>query len=408
MSNATEREVASLIVQESPDANIVESFGALLRALEDTPFELRAQRLATEIERVASLAGDAAEAWALFLRVRGTRIARGGASGLLQLAYAEADDSPVTRAAETWLARGLWEKPWLRRLGRPEVWDRAALEGPSLAPEQNAEILWLGFNQDASRVYSLDACGRLRSWDGHYGDCVQTIETSAGRARGAAVKPDGRRVLVVREDGAVLEYDLLTRTEMVRLSAGPDLCSLRLGADGRRIAVVLARGQVDLWNTHDWRLDSTFDCKGAIAALPLARERVLLVLDGGSAMVMDARTGSIALRVDLGEENTLFECDGESLALRSGPRAVRWLDLEEGVWVRSTSEHDEQVAAVATRPGCEFALSASFDASLRAWDASSGELVARWDADVPLTACALGPRGRIAVGDVLGRVMLFH
>ena len=80
-------------------------------------------------------------------------------------------------------------------------------------------------------------------------------------------------------------------------------------------------------------------------------------------------------------------------------------ELSSGQTVRTLEGHIEQVSAVAVTPDGKKAISASWDQTLRVWDLSSGQLIARFDADDTLIADTVAPDGvTIVAGEETDRV----
>ncbi len=172
--------------------------------------------------------------WETFFRDRVHLLSRGDAAWpadriLLQLAVEHADDSPVTRAAEAWLATGACDWVWLRRVRvqRPHTMTRTGQVAVMSQPGPVRGVVLLGGGRILSwsdgpelRIWSprgallatLDhmeavngalelPCGHLLSWswDGtirrwdEEGECVLKVETAhRERIEGMRVLPDGR------------------------------------------------------------------------------------------------------------------------------------------------------------------------------------------------------------------------
>jgi WD40 repeat protein len=72
--------------------------------------------------------------------------------------------------------------------------------------------------------------------------------------------------------------------------------------------------------------------------------------------------------------------------------------------VRTLENHTDWVRSVAVTPDGRQAVTGSVDRTVRVWDLSSGEEVARFDAAARAHAVATGPDGCLVAGDSLGNV----
>jgi WD40 repeat protein len=66
--------------------------------------------------------------------------------------------------------------------------------------------------------------------------------------------------------------------------------------------------------------------------------------------------------------------------------------------------HTHEVKAVAVTADGRFVISASLDSTLKVWNLRSGEIIATFNADSPMLACAVGELGTIVAGDQSGHI----
>lgn len=76
-------------------------------------------------------------------------------------------------------------------------------------------------------------------------------------------------------------------------------------------------------------------------------------------------------------------------------------DLEQEAEVRTLTGHADEVTAVAVDPEGRRPISASVDRTVLLWDLDSGEAIAPFTADGPVSTCAFA-------SDALGRVHLLR
>ncbi|CAD6492343.1 MAG: WD domain, G-beta repeat [Candidatus Argoarchaeum ethanivorans] len=73
--------------------------------------------------------------------------------------------------------------------------------------------------------------------------------------------------------------------------------------------------------------------------------------------------------------------------------------------IRTLKGHTDWVNAVAVTPDGRYAISGSWDRTLKVWDIGSGEVIASFNEDGPLHSCVISPNGRtIVAGDASGAV----
>ena len=152
---------------------------------------------------------DALAVWAECLAAQGYLLRRGNDEWpahkiLLQVAIDDADDSPITKAAEEWLDRGACDWVWLRRKNRPPLRRRTALlavlEGHSESI-RGAQVLPDG------RILSWSFDKTLRLWDGKTGAPLTVLEGHSQDVVGVQVLPDGR-ILVLSDEAKMSIWDL--------------------------------------------------------------------------------------------------------------------------------------------------------------------------------------------------------
>ena len=157
---------------------------------------------------------EALHAWAAFLRERVHLLRRGTSDWpanriLLHLAVEYADDSPVTQAADAWLAAGGCTWTWLRRsaVQRPRSRGRSGLLA---VLEGHTDTVRGALELDDGRVVSWADDGTVRTWDRRNGLPGAVMGGDPIYVRGAALLPGGTLVAWSRE--ALRQWDLATAT----------------------------------------------------------------------------------------------------------------------------------------------------------------------------------------------------
>ncbi len=274
--------------------------------------------------------------WEAFFRERVHLLLRGADEWpanriLLQLAVEHADDSPVTQAAESWLATGACDWLWLRRVQRvPNAAPSACLR----VLEGHAATVRGAFECSDGRILSWSDDGTLRAWHGTRGEPLAVMEGHTDTVRGAAALPDGRLVSW-SSDGTLRIWDG---------ASGASLATLSGHAAAVHGAMALGDGRLVSWSA-----DGTLRIWDGATGAPLA------TLVGHTAPLPRPRRAAARARID---EAPRTDVHGV-LALADG-RLVSWGE----------------------------------DGTLRVWDLTTGTCVATFDgASGPIAGAALRPGG---------------
>ena len=355
------------------------------------------------------------EPWARFLRERAHLMARGGATTLLQVAVAEADASPVTQAAEAWLAGGHWRKPWLRRVGRPKEVVRTAclrtLEGHS------DHVRAVALHADGRRAVSASDDKTLKVWDLESGACLRTLEGHSDQVWAVALHPDGRRAVSASADKTLKVWDLengaclrtLDRVALSQEIANFEVSSgarAQLGHSGIVTAVAV---HADGWRVVSASSDCTLkvwdlESGACLRTLCGSKEKwirdVVLHPDGrravacdddGTLWVWDLESGACLRRYQTSNsvKAVALHPDGRWAMAACRDKTLKLWDLESKVelgergtvrdhlatsrgWLRTLEGHSSGVTDVAVHKDGRRAVSASWDGTLKVWDLESG------------------------------------
>lgn len=300
---------------------------------------------------------DPFHVWGLFVRGQAHLLGRakrgdwGAERILLQLACEHADDSPVTKAAEEWLAGGGCDWVWLRRSSRP-----------ALVPERSQLAAFEFHSGPVKGLVLLDDDGTVLSWS--------RTELCLWNHRSHEVVSSW--VLEI-EDVRVLEEGILVQgfgfstlgghspAEVTLIPWGCD--SVILGTHGRSV-----RGAI---SSPDGRL-ITWSMDGTICVWDLAARSLLGRLShrefGPTHPATDTR-GQLYLNVGV------YDCrlvDAERLVSSGFDGALRVWSLRDLCLLKTLTGHLGPVEELIPLEDGQLA-SRSRDGTLRIWDLDSGE-----------------------------------
>lgn len=231
------------------------------------------------------------------------------------------------------------------------------------------------------------ATGGLRTLRGHT-DSIYTAEFTR----------DGKTLLTASDDGTARVWNLADGTSLELSGHEDDVYRARFSPDEKLVATASLDGSVRLW--------------------PIDRSGARVFAEGSQAIDMSlagdlvtVRTTSGVSRWNIvdGTREALFTRQGLGVGLASPDGTKLVAQADEGVLVlhyrdgssKQLLGHKGYIAKVEWSRDSKHVYSASFDGTLRKWDAQTGESSALIDGNVPLRGFAVARDGRVAaqVGD---------
>jgi WD40 repeat protein len=287
--------------------------------------------------------------WEVFFRERVHLMLRGDAAWgahktLLQLAVDHADDSPVTAAAEAWLAAGSCDWLWLRQAHRPP---RVMSTGCLRVFQGSGGAVLGAMSLPGNRALSWTRSGRAQLWDLASWLALATLDGHPEAVLGAAVLP-GDRLCTWCRGGTVCLWDQSTGQALGKLS----------GAHPKRMsgALLLADGGLLSWS------DDSFASDFGLRVWDLSTGAVRLLHGHGSGVM-----GATVLP------------DGRILSWSRDATLRMWDIGGERKPVVLCGHSDTVNGATVLADGN--LLSWSWDGSVCLWDASNGGLLRRFFTD---------------------------
>ncbi len=268
-----------------------------------------------------------------------SQIAQAGMRAFLQSAIAHADASPITQAAEAWIAAGYWNMPWLRRIGRPQQ----PPQDPCLMTIQgHAGAVWAVTIHPVTPIVVSGGGDRLvKVWDLETGELLQVMEGHQAGVKTVAFACEGRRVVSGSWDKTIKIWDLTTGVCLDTFSGHSDtVTSLAVHPTSLFVASGSCDGTVKLWDLEKRT------CRFTIAAQGEGGEVTALAIHPTGRYLVSAIAGGAPMIWDLQEKR------GTALV-----------------------GHTAAVTAVAFHPVGQRIISSSLDHTIKIWEFGSGKCI---------------------------------
>ena len=235
---------------------------------------------------------------------------------------------------------------------------------------------------------------------------VEPLEWSAttrGAVYAVAGSPDGERVAVVGQDGAVLLLDRTTGA-LEELAGGADqMFSVAWSRDGTRVAAGAWDGQIRVWTLADRKVTAWSGHKGMVEGLIFSGDGLWSIGSDGELRSWDPASGAARLTWrDGGAPMSAMSAAGDgAMVTTSWDGAVRrW---REGV-ATVIGRHDGAATAVVVAG--DRVISGGRDRTVRVWSSDGERRLARLESEVShLVHDAV--RDRVLVGTARGRIHSF-
>jgi WD40 repeat protein/DNA polymerase III delta prime subunit len=311
--------------------------------------------------------------WSTFFQTRDHLLRRGGDGWpssriLLQAAAEYADSSPVTRAAEAWLAAADERWLWLRSRRRPV---HVALSACTTVMEGHHRKIDDARQRGSDRLLTWSMDDSLRYWNLTEGTCIAAMEGHDKRIKGALILDD-ERALSWAEDGTLRRWSLTDGTEQLRIVAHDKPIEAAVRLPSGELLTASRDKTVKRWSVE------TGDCLGTykghrrypkgVSSLPDGRlltldrtiriwdpdrDKPLQVLSGHSSDVLGTESLDDGRLLSFSKDGTLCIWQPDS-----GDRAA-------------TMTHDDEVTGCIVLSGGRL-LSFSKDGTLRLWSLDDG------------------------------------
>jgi len=237
------------------------------------------------------------------------------------------------------------------------------------------KVCGCAFSPDSRLIVSASDDGTVKIWDASSGTELRTLAGHTSSVTGCAFSPDGHRIVSASRDQTLKIWDAGTGAELRTLTGHTSsVTGCAFSQDGHRI--VSAAGGDDntakVWDAESGAVLRTLTLTGTGRTVP---EWAPFYRPGGFFACA-------------------FSPDGQRIVSASYDFTLKVWDAESGAVRRTLAGHGDPVSACAFSPDGRRIVSASMDSTLRVWDAGSGAELRRQTGFPWFKACAFSPDGR--------------
>lgn len=320
----------------------------------------------------------------------GSFVASGDTSGLVVVSSAR-DGKIVSRLGDgdpNWLAAAAFSPDghWIASGGKHAaitLWDlRSAARAP-VSLEHAGWIRALRFSPDSQRLasvtghfYEKTPARDVRLWDLRTATVIGSVAFPNG-AGSLSFSNDGRLLVVGGWDKTLHLIDVASFKEVRAIGLDTDVDGVVFAPDGNTVIAYLRDSSVRAWSVTDgaerWRLRK--DRKDhSVNGLSISQDGARLALTASDKIELwDLKTGTLLRSEGTGDSalDTTFSSDGKELVVATGIGELRVLDVATlGTRCRIRA-HAGSVHAVARSSGGDQLVSASYDGTVRVWNATT-------------------------------------
>jgi len=260
-----------------------------------------------------------------------------------------------------------------------KVWDLESGRELHTLEGHSYTVFGVAIAPDGRRAVSASFDNTLKVWDLESGRELRTLEGHSDTINSVAITPDGRRAVSASFDETLKVWDLESGAELGTLEGhSGNVSSVAIAPDGRHAVSASSDQTLKVWDLESGRTLRTLEGHSNIVfsvaitpdgqrAVSASGDKTLKVwdLEGGRELrTLEGHSGNVS--------SVAIAPDGRHAVSASWDHTLKVWDLESGRTLRTLEGHSEGVRGVAITPDGRRMVSASDDKTLRVWDLESG------------------------------------
>jgi WD40 repeat protein len=272
-----------------------------------------------------------------------------------------------------------------------------------------AAVAAVAVTPDGKTVVSVGNDGAVLVWDAATGALRKSLDGHTGWVGSVVISPDGTRAYTAGGENSAGGGNVIRVWDLTALRAagtleghGVAVRGLALTADGKLLVSGGGDKTVKLWDLAAGKVVRKYGPEThSVESVAVSADgsRVLAGTDNGVVTAFDAKTGEVVSKFDRHGGTIVYAVavtrDGKTAVSGARDKAIRVWDVATGKELRVLAGHTEQVYQVALSADEKQLLSASFDKTVRIWDFAGGKELKRFEGHAEgVQGACYGPDGR--------------
>jgi WD40 repeat protein len=286
-----------------------------------------------------------------------------------------------------------------------KLWNAETGVATAILKGHAALVSVCSFSPDGQRIVSASADNTVKVWDAeHHGEGSSTAGHSA-RVQSCVYSPDGQRILTAAGDQTLRVWQSDNGAETSILAGYPDAGNYALYSPcGKRIALAHYDGRLTVLDAENESILSTFtvskdrvmNCDWSPDGRRLTTATSYRELDG-RVDVYDVQNGSLVwTQSQTGHASSAnYSSDGRRIVSASFDRTVRIWDASTGKQLKTLIGNTDKVSIAAYSPDGLVIVSGAVDGTVRLWNARSGDQLSVLRGHRGMVhSCSISPDGK--------------
>jgi WD40 repeat protein len=303
---------------------------------------------------------------------------------------------------DTWIVSAGWD-------GQLKMWDtETGTELHTLSGHTDA-VTACAISPDGKWIVSASADKTLKLWDANTGIEMRTLIGHTDSVAGCAVGPNGTWIASSSIDGTVKVWESTTGIEQLTIAGqNKPLLNCAISPDSKWIVWTSTDRTLKIWDVAAGTEHKVIECTSPWCAVSLDSRYVFasVIVDMNMYVkAWDIATGEEQVIINQGYESGYARSgfvspDGRWMVVGLGDGSLKIYDVVTGKPRYTFVGHTNQITGCAVSHNGKKIVSASFDFTLKIWDATAESDQPPQSASVDdeaITACVVSPDGQFMV-----------